>query len=655
VPRLPRSRLLILPGVLALLFTLSSASGPASADQTTLVPESDIANPGGWQADDGTTCGGGGNVCASRVDEDIDSPNDSDYIRAPLGADNADILFHISDPAPGIVTEIEVRFRAYKDGPAGATGLVAIVNDTFTGLIGTPIFAPLTTTPTDYSYTISGLFLQPGEITGAIGWVRGDVTNPAPTTNVVVSAINFDVTYTSVTPNPVLQDTCGLDIALVIDSSGSIVGPELDAQKDAFKGFVDALLPSTPSQLAVVDFDASATVVQGFTSDPTALKAAIDTATTGQFTNWDDALFDARTLFPNRSEPDLIIFASDGFPNSIGGHMGEPLQLFIGNGPALNQAILEANAAKADGIRIITLGVGIDALSSDNLALISSPDAVILSDFDLLADDLLELADELCDQDEIDVIKYYDANANGINDDGQLITGWQVSVSGPVNLSDTTPASFTLGAGNYVVSEATPAQPNWVATTPTSQNVVMPDDGGTTVEFGNVCLGAGGGFTIGFWGNKNGEKTLKDGGTLAPELALLAALNLRNENGTNFNPSTYSQLDNWLKGARATNMAYMLSAQLAAIVLNVESGAMSSSALVYAPDLLLFAVPGLNALGFISVSDLITAANTELGLHGVSTASGAIRSYQGALKDVIDDANNNMNFVQTNPCRFSFP
>jgi hypothetical protein len=257
------------------------------------------------------------------------------------------------------------------------------------------------------------------------------VTNPAPTTRAIVSAINYDITYTAVAPNPQLSPTCGLDIALVIDSSGSIVGPELDAQKTAFKGFVDAFVPTTTSQLAVVDFDASASVVQGFTDDPTALKNAIDSATTGQFTNWDDALYDARTLFPNRPEPDLIVFASDGYPNSIGGHEGEPLQLFIGNGPALNQAILEANAAKAAGVRIITLGVGLDALSASNLAMISSPDAVVLTDFDQLAEDLAKLATEVCKA-TLHVNKFYDANANGINDDSQPINGWPIRIRTPL-------------------------------------------------------------------------------------------------------------------------------------------------------------------------------------------------------------------------------
>ena len=58
---------------------------------------------------------------------------------------------------------------------------------------------------------------------------------------------------------------------------------------------------------------------------------------------------------------------------------------------------------------------------------------------------------------------------------------------------------------------------------------------------------------------------MNDGGTLAPELALLAGLNLRNANGTDFNPTTYAAFRTWILAATATNMAYMLSAQLSAM------------------------------------------------------------------------------------------
>jgi hypothetical protein len=142
---------------------------------------------------------------------------------------------------------------------------------------------------------------------------------------------------------------------------------------------------------------------------------------------------------------------------------------------------------------------------------------------------------------------------------------------------------------------------------------------------------------------------MNDGGTLAPELALLSSLNLRTASGANFDPATYDAFRTWLLGAKAKNMAYMLSAQLAAMELNVEAGFVSGSAVIYAPD-----TNSADALGFTTVSALMAEANTELGLHGLTLSGSAFRAYQAALKDALDDANNNLNFVQATACPFSF-
>ena len=53
---------------------------------------------------------------------------------------------------------------------------------------------------------------------------------------------------------------------------------------------------------------------------------------------------------------------------------------------------------------------------------------------------------------------------------------------------------------------------------------------------------------------------------------MLRNLNLRNADGSNFDPTTPAQVKTWLSKATATNMAYMLSAQLAAMALNVNNG-----------------------------------------------------------------------------------
>ena len=134
---------------------------------------------------------------------------------------------------------------------------------------------------------------------------------------------------------------------------------------------------------------------------------------------------------------------------------------------------------------------------------------------------------------------------------------------------------------------------------------------------------------------------------------LLSGLNLRNPNGSKFNPANYTQFRNWLLNGNATNFAYMLSVQLAAMELNVEGGLVGGSALVYAPG-----AENANAQGFVTVTDLMSEANQALGVNNVDTTNDGIpdalrifggnpqRPYYEALKNALDKGNNNLNFVQ---------
>ena len=250
----------------------------------------------------------------------------------------------------------------------------------------------------------------------------------------------------------------------------------------------------------------------------------------------------------------------------------------------------------------------------------------------------------------LNVNKFYDANANGINDDGQPITGWKIRIIDDIELFRFTPVSVIVAPDDYVVSEFDPAETNWIHTTLNPVNVTVDAGETETVEFGNLCLGPGGGHTLGFWSNKNGQATMNDGGTACSELALLNGLYLRNGAGTRMNfGCDYTAFRNWLLSATATNMAYMLSAQLAAMELNVEAGFVNGSALVYAPG-----TNSANGLGFATISNLMSEANAELTLHGTALAGDSWRSYQEALKNALDKANNNQTFVQPTPCAFTF-
>jgi len=257
------------------------------------------------------------------------------------------------------------------------------------------------------------------------------------------------------------------------------------------------------------------------------------------------------------------------------------------------------------------------------------------------------------------VNKFYDANANGINDDPVQINGWKYQVFADDNLiieAETYHCSV-VDPDTFHVIEGTPVESNWLHTTPTAVQITLAANDNRTVDFGNVCLGASGGLTLGFWSNKNGQAL-----ETAADFTFLNGLCLRNAGGgdQNFTGSLAQQktaLHDWLLGATATNMANMLSAQLAAMELNVRHPGVSGNALVYGGDCakayqLSGQLPGSN--GFITINALMTTANTELCAHG-NTTSGPYRAFQECMKTMLDNANNNLNFVQGSPCPFSFP
>jgi hypothetical protein len=186
-------------------------------------------------------------------------------------------------------------------------------------------------------------------------------------------------------------------------------------------------------------------------------------------------------------------------------------------------------------------------------------------------------------------------------------------------------------------------------------------------DFGNVEFGPGGGHTIGFWTNKNGYAILSDGGDGgADELTMLDELNLACQNGGCFDPTTYTALRNWLLSAKSTNMAYMLSAQLTAMELNVEAGddhfGFVQDGYVYAADIALashlndydFANLGHNLIndqGFVLLSDLLKEADAVLGAEGgnLTLADSPLRTYEESLKNLLDALNNNQSIYVLPP------
>jgi hypothetical protein len=259
---------------------------------------------------------------------------------------------------------------------------------------------------------------------------------------------------------------------------------------------------------------------------------------------------------------------------------------------------------------------------------------------------------EDCERASVSVTTFYDTNANGVRDAGeQDLVGWRFHVYSHDNLQimRETPKLGHPRIGTYTIVETSAREPIWVHTGSSQVECTLDEYDTMFIDWGNVSIGAGGANAAAFWASASGKALIT-----TDDLAFLSSLYLRNASGADFNPATTKALSNWLFRATTTNMAYALSAQLAAMQLNVRHNFVSGSALVYAPGLLLYGTAGLNSAGFISITDLMTAAAAEIQAHALTTSGSPDRAGQEALKDALEDANNNKNFTQSSPSTFTF-
>jgi hypothetical protein len=136
--------------------------------------------------------------------------------------------------------------------------------------------------------------------------------------------------------------------------------------------------------------------------------------------------------------------------------------------------------------------------------------------------------------------------------------------------------------------------------------------------------------TLGFWHNKNGKAEIQRMiGEGIDVYAELSALNLRNQDGSNFDPTNFNELSRWLIRGKAKNMANMLSVQLAAMKLNVLAGFVSEGM-------------GISVCGYTgTIGSLIDDANYLLGQKGVIGKQDPDRSYAAMLECALDSGNNN--------------
>ena len=115
--------------------------------------------------------------------------------------------------------------------------------------------------------------------------------------------------------------------------------------------------------------------------------------------------------------------------------------------------------------------------------------------------------------------KFYDRNANGVNDNEPPVAGILFVLDGNDILGshihqeehtgqDGCVAFADLLPGSYTLCEIPPPG-NWVATTNTCASIILPEGGSLTYPFGNICEGQADFDTKGYWHNKNGlDETL---------------------------------------------------------------------------------------------------------------------------------------------------
>jgi hypothetical protein len=179
--------------------------------------------------------------------------------------------------------------------------------------------------------------------------------------------------------NPTAPAQCGLDVALVLDLSGS-VGASLPNLKAAAGQLTDALV-GTPSRMSLYSFS-TVSPASGATqnydsltpvstpSQATAFKDRWTSWTSGGGTNWDRGLAAAS----GGSTADVAVVITDGNPSLY----SDPAE-----GPGsftrfreVENGIFSANVLKAKGTRVIAVGVGSGVTGTAtglNLAAISGP------------------------------------------------------------------------------------------------------------------------------------------------------------------------------------------------------------------------------------------------------------------------------------------
>ncbi len=240
-------------------------------------------------------------------------------------------------------------------------------------------------------------------------------------------------------------------------------------------------------------------------------------------------------------------------------------------------------------------------------------------------------------------IVFHDTDHDGVRDANEPgIAGSVVKMvsNHPANPGQVVATTTTDNFGAYVFSNVVSGDCSVVleidtqlhqATTPLDVRLMNCGCGSQVVDFGKFSVDTQcEGRTPGFWRSNNGIAQIQAGDWWDE----LSDLNLVNAIGWNYNPT--GNVCSWklyMSGSSAYNMAYKLSSHLAAMKLNVLSGRVSLNCRVQ------------TQCGVMTIAELIDAANAALAHDGYTPPCDPDRALQEKLKNALDKANNNQNWL----------
>jgi tight adherence protein B len=161
------------------------------------------------------------------------------------------------------------------------------------------------------------------------------------------------------------REAGGIEVVLVIDTSGSMAGEPMDAAKAAAIGVVRELPPA--ARASIVGFGSAPYVVAGMTDDATALGAGI----AGLQATGETALYDALVIASNQ-------FSGEDVPRSV--------VLFSDGGDTMSTNTLADATSHLVGVRSRLFGLRLSTSETDDAALAGLADATsgrVVDAFDL--------------------------------------------------------------------------------------------------------------------------------------------------------------------------------------------------------------------------------------------------------------------------------